>query len=93
MSIPQAMALLKADQDGVTASSPKDLQAASLIKLMLIAPCLQLHSQEAPFNNLRCSRSFLGRKPNKNHTIESLAFSCDVMGDSKEQRFRIKVVK
>lgn len=38
MSIPQAMALPKADQYRVTVLSPKDLQAASLIKLMLTEP-------------------------------------------------------
>lgn len=66
---------------GPTSSQPHKANANST----RVSICIHRQAREAAFNNLRCSRSFLERKPNKKHAIESSALPHDVTEDSKEQ--------
>lgn len=71
---------------GPTSSQPHKANANSTRVSSCIHKKLRLTTSDA-------QGLFWERKPSKNHGIESLALPCDVMGDSKEQRFRMKVVK
>lgn len=72
---------------GPTTSSPPHKANANRTR---VSSCLHQQAREA-FNNIRCSRSFLEKKPRKNLTIESSALPHDVTEDSKEQSVKMKV--